>query len=172
MIEIMPNEVVFGTPPTMVENIKLTLADCKNKGMIPTKELRSFVGRHSWVAGIIPRLRSAVTTIYAVLTAAMEEEATEVEFGTKESGRQEAKDWPGGSQETWHGTPLAPCDVPDTGPADQKGAFRRRKQCGVWSQTPHRKGWEALLSTSGRHLAPSGSFSIPFARAQGSGAGD
>jgi hypothetical protein len=137
MIEIMPNQVVFGTPPKMVENIKLTLADWKNKGMIPTKELRSFVGRLSWVAGTIPRLRWAVTTIYAVLTAATKEEATEVEFGTKESGRQEAKDWPGGSQETWHGIPLALCDVPDTGPADQKRAFRRRKQCGVWLQTPH-----------------------------------
>ena len=45
--------------------------------MVPTKELRSFVGKLSWIAGIIPRVRWTVAALYAVLTKALQDDEME-----------------------------------------------------------------------------------------------
>eukprot|EP00435_Cladocopium_sp_Y103_P073963 s637_g46.t1 len=89
--ELSTHYVTLGAPEKMVREIKETLADWEKRGMIPTRALRSFVGRLSWIAGIIPRIRWTVTVMYAVLTAALKEEETEPERAKKRTGDQRSK---------------------------------------------------------------------------------
>ena len=77
--EIQQHQVIIGTPKKMLEEVRETLSSWVGKGMIPTKELRSFLGKLSWIAGIVPRLRWTVTSLYAVLTKALKEDETEEE---------------------------------------------------------------------------------------------
>ena len=89
--ELHSHEVILGTPRKMVLEMQETLAAWTGKGMISTKELRSFVGKLAWVAGIIPRLRWTVTAMYAVLTKALKEEATEETRAQKRALDQRSK---------------------------------------------------------------------------------
>lgn len=89
--ELHSHEVILGTPGKMVLEMQETLAAWTGKGMISTKELRSFVGKLAWVAGIIPRLRWTVTAMYAVLTKALKDEATEEARAQKRTGDQRSK---------------------------------------------------------------------------------
>eukprot|EP00435_Cladocopium_sp_Y103_P022173 s2755_g5.t1 len=75
--ELQPHKLILGTPRKMIMEIKETLAAWENKGMIPTKDLRSFLGKLAWVAGIVPRLRWTVATMYAVLTKTIQDERLE-----------------------------------------------------------------------------------------------
>jgi hypothetical protein len=77
--EIQQHQVIIGTPKKMLEEVRETLSSWVGKGMIPTKELRSFLGKLSWIAGIVPRLLWTVTSLYAVLTKALKEDETEEE---------------------------------------------------------------------------------------------
>lgn len=61
--ELQPNEVILGTPRKLVMEIQETLAAWTGKGMIATKELRSFLGKLAWVSGIVPRLRWTVAPL-------------------------------------------------------------------------------------------------------------
>eukprot|EP00435_Cladocopium_sp_Y103_P072900 s399_g41.t1 len=66
-IELGTDEVRFGVPKKMCDDILEALTTWPSRGMIPLRELRSTTGKLSWVAGIIPRLRWAVSVFYAVL---------------------------------------------------------------------------------------------------------
>ena len=59
--------------------------------MVATKELRAFLGRLSWIAGIVPRLRWTVTAMYAVLTSVLQEEQKEEQRAKKRRGDQRPK---------------------------------------------------------------------------------
>lgn len=89
--ELQPNEVILGTPRKLVMENQETLAAWTGKGMIATKELRSFLGKLAWVSGIVPRLRWTVATLYAVLTKALKEEASEEERVRKRPHDQRSK---------------------------------------------------------------------------------
>lgn len=89
--EIHTHEVVMGTPQKMVQEVKETLANWTGKGMVPTKELRAFLGKLSWIAGIVPRLRWTVTALYAVLTKVLQEEGQEEERAKKRAKDQRPK---------------------------------------------------------------------------------
>ena len=89
--ELQPHEVILGTPRKMVLEMQETLAAWTGKGMISTRELRSFLGKLAWVSGIIPRLRWTVTALYGVLTKALKEEASEAERARKRAVDQRSK---------------------------------------------------------------------------------
>lgn len=59
--------------------------------MIATRELRSFLGKLAWVSGIIPRLKWMVSALYAVLTKAFKEEASEEDRARKRPHDQRPK---------------------------------------------------------------------------------
>ena len=69
-IELGRDEVRFGVPKKMCDEILEALSHWPKKGMIPLKELRTTTGKLSWVAGIIPRMRWTVSAFYAVLADA------------------------------------------------------------------------------------------------------
>ena len=89
--ELIPNYVVLGAPEKMIGEVKDTLDSWTKKGMIPTKELRSFLGKLAWIAGSIPRLRWTVTAMYAVLTKVLNEEDKEHERAQQRKGDQRSK---------------------------------------------------------------------------------
>eukprot|EP00435_Cladocopium_sp_Y103_P072540 s106_g40.t1 len=89
--ELFPHKVVLGTPRKLVEEILETVTTWRKKGMVPTKDLRAFLGKLSWVSGIVPRLRWTVTALYGVLTKVLQEEATEEERAKKRPKDQRPK---------------------------------------------------------------------------------
>ena len=89
--ELTRQDVFLGTPKKMVQEIRETISNWQGKGLVATKELRTLVGRLSWVAGIVPRLRWTVTAMYAVLTSVLQEENKEEERAAKRSGDQRPK---------------------------------------------------------------------------------
>ena len=89
--ELFPDKVVLGTPRKMVEDICDTLKACDGKGMIPVKDLRTFLGKLAWVAGIVPRLKWTVTALYANLTKVQQEEQSEYERAQKRTRDQRMK---------------------------------------------------------------------------------
>lgn len=54
----------------MVKELLVKMKDWEGAGMIGLKELRATTGKLSWVAGILPRMRWAVSIMYAVVAAA------------------------------------------------------------------------------------------------------
>eukprot|EP00435_Cladocopium_sp_Y103_P032890 s2894_g8.t1 len=66
-IELSVDEVRFGVPKKMCEEILSALVTWPSRGMIPLKELRSTTGKLSWIAGILPRMRWTVSIFYAVI---------------------------------------------------------------------------------------------------------
>eukprot|EP00435_Cladocopium_sp_Y103_P011877 s4293_g3.t1 len=81
--DLQPLKIVLGAPSKMIDEIKETLNQWSGRGMVPTKELRSFLGKLACVAGIVPRLRWTVATLYAVLTKVLQEEHLEHERAQK-----------------------------------------------------------------------------------------
>ena len=82
-----PGELVYSIPKNAMEEIKAALESWENRGMIPLRELRKTTGKLSWMAGVIPRIRWAVSVLYAVLADAEREE----KLG-KEEARAEKRD--------------------------------------------------------------------------------
>ena len=69
-----PGELMYSVPKQAIEEVRSVLVEWEQKGMIPLKELRSVTGRLSWIAGIAPRIRWAVSVFYAVVAAAERDE--------------------------------------------------------------------------------------------------
>ena len=65
--------IVYAIPKTMILEIKETLESWQGRGMIGIRELRTLTGKLSWVAGIVIRMRWAVSVLYSVI-ASMEED--------------------------------------------------------------------------------------------------
>lgn len=80
--------ITYAAPKKMVEEILETLKAWLHKGMISHRELRSTTGRLSWVAGILPRLRWAVSVLFAVLKDAGDDERS----GAEEERAQRRQD--------------------------------------------------------------------------------
>ena len=89
--ELEKDHLVLATPKKMVSEIKLLLGNWKSKGMVPLKELRTLAGKLAWVAGIAPRVRWVVSTVYGVLTAAEMEQDQEEERAKRRRGDQRPK---------------------------------------------------------------------------------
>ena len=66
-------------PEKMLREVKEHLATWVTKGMIPQKDLRSTAGRLSWIAGILPHMRWAVSAMYAALADAERDDASGAE---------------------------------------------------------------------------------------------
>ena len=75
----MKGSITYSAPRKMADEILETLKGWLSKGMVSHRELRSTTGRLSWVAGILPRLRWAVSVLFAVLQDAEEDERTGAE---------------------------------------------------------------------------------------------
>ena len=69
-----PENVTLGIPQKMVEEVYTVLETISKRGMVGFKELRSVTGRLSWIAGILPRLRWAVSMFYGTLYAVLRED--------------------------------------------------------------------------------------------------
>ena len=82
-----PGELVYSIPKHAMEEIKTALESWENRGLIPLRDLRKTTGKLSWMAGVIPRIRWAVSVLYAVLADAEREE----KWG-KEEERAERRD--------------------------------------------------------------------------------
>ena len=67
-------ELVYSIPKQAVDEVLINLVDWGAKGMISLKSLRRTTGKLSWMAGIIPRMRWAVSVMYAVLADAERDE--------------------------------------------------------------------------------------------------
>ena len=69
MFEVMQAEaeVKLTVPKKMMEEIRSSLESWESKGMISLREVQQVTGRLSWVAGILPRTRWAVSIMYAVI---------------------------------------------------------------------------------------------------------
>lgn len=68
-----PNLLVLGIPQKMIDEIKVLVESIIGRGMIGARELRSFVGKLSWMAGVIPRMRWIVNVGYATLASVLED---------------------------------------------------------------------------------------------------
>ena len=82
-----PGELTYSIPRQAIDEVMINLLDWNAKGMISLKSLRRTTGKLSWMAGIIPRMRWAVTVMYAVLADAEREEKE-----GKEETRAEKRD--------------------------------------------------------------------------------
>ena len=89
-----PNLLVLGIPQKMIDEIKALVESVMGRGMIGARELRSFVGKLSWMAGVIPRMRWIVNVGYATLASVLEdskEREAERAMARKEDKRVKVK---------------------------------------------------------------------------------
>ena len=84
----LKGSITYAAPKKMMDELLETLMGWMDRGMVSHRELRSTTGRLSWVAGILPRLRWAVSVFFAVLRDAEEDEKT----GLEEERAQRRKD--------------------------------------------------------------------------------
>jgi hypothetical protein len=75
----LKGSITYAAPKKMMDELLETLMGWMDRGMVSHRELRSTTGRLSWVAGILPRLRWAVSVFFAVLRDAEEDERTGLE---------------------------------------------------------------------------------------------
>ena len=101
MFEVMQAEaeVKLTVPKKMMEEIRSSLESWESKGMISLREVQQVTGRLSWVAGILPRTRWAVSIMYAVIADVKRAEEDEQQEGITEV-RYQAKTWIGVGQAT------------------------------------------------------------------------
>ena len=128
--ELFPDKVVLGTPRKMVEDICDTLKAWDGKGMIPVKDLRTFLGKLAWVAGIVPRLKWTVTALYANLTKVQQEDQSEYERAQKRT-RSENEGGPRGREKDGHHTALAACSLRVEGEHDDQDRAAGRGRAGM-----------------------------------------
>ena len=72
-------KLVYAIPKNMICEIKETLESWEGKGMIGLRELRTLTGKLSWVAGIVTRMRWAVSVLYSVIASTEEDIRTNSE---------------------------------------------------------------------------------------------
>ena len=80
--EIDGTNLRLGVPEKMISEVKTALDEWKHRGMIGLRELRSVLGKLAWIAGIVPRMRWAISSMYALLADAEQDE---------EMGREEKR---------------------------------------------------------------------------------
>ena len=78
--ELRHNKIVLSTPKKLLDEVQTKLDEWAKAGMLSVKEMKSVAGKLSWIAGITPRIRWAVTAIYAVIASVERDEASGQEF--------------------------------------------------------------------------------------------
>ena len=68
-IDVAEAAMVLSIPKKMLAELKAALEEWKNKGMVGLRQLRSFTGRASWLAGVLFRWRWVVSIMYAVIAS-------------------------------------------------------------------------------------------------------
>lgn len=124
--------------------------------MIPTKDLRSFVGKLSWISGIVPRFRWTVTALYAVLKRR----------GLKKRGHNEIRPAPqnrsGGAEAHGDNNPMGQSGVP--------GAREQAHQADRWRSSSSRRlgrqSWKDWQSFQGAAVLIRSDSSVALAMAK------
>ena len=85
MFEVVQAQAVIKltAPKKMMAEVSQALEACKTRGMVSFKEVQQLTGRLSWIAGILPRTRWAVSIMYAVLSDAKRSENEERQRAAK-----------------------------------------------------------------------------------------
>ena len=85
MFEVVQAEAVIKltVPKKMMAEVSQALEAWESKGMVSFKEVQQLTGRLSWIAGILPRSRWAVSIMYAVLADAKRTEHEEKKRAAK-----------------------------------------------------------------------------------------
>ena len=73
-IELWQTVITLSLPAKLKQELLEILTDWSHKAMISVKEIRSVTGRLSWAAGVIPRIRWAVSVFYAVISSVERDE--------------------------------------------------------------------------------------------------
>ena len=76
VFEIQDEALVIAAPEKLIKEIAEQLETWQGAGMIPQKTARKLAGKLSWLAGILPRLRWAVSSLYGAIGAAEAEDRT------------------------------------------------------------------------------------------------
>ena len=93
-IELTSNEVKFGVPVKMCDEVLEKITAWPGKGMMSLKELRSVTGKLSWMAGIVHRLRWAVSVMYAVITDVQQDLRDNTEEGRAKRRKGDQREKP------------------------------------------------------------------------------
>ena len=90
MFEVIQAEAMIKltVPRKMMNEIKATLETWEQKGMVSLREVQQVTGRLSWVAGILPRTRWAVSIMYAVVADTKRAEEDERRRATKRADQR------------------------------------------------------------------------------------
>ena len=81
-------QIKLTVPKKMMTEIRSALEAWENKGMVSLKEVQQVTGRLSWVAGILPRSRWAVSIMYAVIADTKRDEDEERRRASKRSDQR------------------------------------------------------------------------------------
>ena len=82
-IDLAEAMIKLTVPRKMMMEIRSTLESWEQKGMVSLREVQQVTGRLSWVAGILPRARWAVSVMYAVVADTKRAEDEEKKRATK-----------------------------------------------------------------------------------------
>ena len=90
MFEVVQAEAVIKltVPKKMMTEAVHDLEAWETRGMVSFKEVQQLTGRLSWIAGILPRTRWAVSIMYAVLSDAKRSENEEKKRATKRADQR------------------------------------------------------------------------------------
>ena len=113
------SKVTLGTPKKLLDEVRDKLDEWAKAGMLTTKEMRAVAGKLSWIAGITPRLRWAVASIYAVITAKDDADGNE-----QAKARARTTETPGHGTTLATGSPGRPHEVPHPTREPRRGGRR------------------------------------------------
>eukprot|EP00959_Pyramimonas_sp_CCMP1952_P062443 1305736-Pyramimonas_sp.AAC.1 len=68
--DVAAREITVSIPASMVAELLASLELLASGAMVSLRELKRCTGKHSWVAGLLPRIRWAVSIMYAVAASA------------------------------------------------------------------------------------------------------
>ncbi len=86
-------KLIYAIPKGMISEVKDALESWRDRGMIPLRDLRTVTGKLSWIAGIVVRMRWAVSVMYAVI-ASMEDDIRERAEDSRAEKRQDDRKKP------------------------------------------------------------------------------
>ena len=88
-VDIVSKSILLGVPEKLVQEVQSRMD--KWKGMISLRELRSTTGKLSWLAGILPKCKWAVSILYSVVASCEQDikEGKEKERAQKRADKRE-----------------------------------------------------------------------------------
>ena len=85
-VDLAEAMIKLTVPRKMTEEIRSSLESWEHKGMVSLREVQQVTGRLSWVAGILPRTRWAVSIMYAVIADTKRSEDRDLRLDLSQSG--------------------------------------------------------------------------------------